>query len=169
MNILDTIINAQDGAAVRQLGSSSAWALNRRPRRSRRWCRRWPPGCSRNVESGRLGSAAQALASGQHRRTSTIPVRGAALDDADGNNILGHLLGSKDASRASRRTRRRRPAEPGRPQTDAADRGGNADGCRGAHSAAAVGPLGAPAPSGSRRVADAAARSATATARWWTT
>ena len=101
MNILDSIMKAGNGAAVRQIGSQvglddaqTAAALSA-----------LVPALSAGVRqklqtpdglSGLIG----ALSAGNHQRYVDSPT---ALSDAetvaDGNGILGHILGSKDVSR----------------------------------------------------------------------
>lgn len=101
MNIFDSILSAGNGAAVRQLGSqfgldeaqtSSALsalvpALSARLRQ--------------NMQSTEgLTGVINALASGRHRQYIEEPSSlGRADTVADGNGILGHILGSKDVSR----------------------------------------------------------------------
>lgn len=76
MNILNAMLNAQDGGAVRQLGSQVGLAPDQ------------------------TTAALSALSLGNHGQYIDNP---AALGDqsavADGNGILGHVLGSKDVSR----------------------------------------------------------------------
>ena len=47
MNILDSIMNAGNGAAVRQIGSQGGWTRRRPRRRSRPWCLPCLQVCSR--------------------------------------------------------------------------------------------------------------------------
>ena len=101
MNILDSIMNAGNGAALRQIGAQvglddvqTASALSALvPALS--------AGLRQNLQtpdglSGLIG----ALSAGNHQRYVDSPT---ALADAgtvaDGNGILGHILGSKDVSR----------------------------------------------------------------------
>jgi hypothetical protein len=101
MNILDAIVNAQDGAAVRQLGSQ----VGLRPDQTTAALSALVPalaaGFQRNLQSqGGLESLLSALSAGNHGQYIDDPasLTGPAAV-TDGNGILGHLLGSKDVSR----------------------------------------------------------------------
>ncbi len=101
MNILDAIVNAQDGAAVRQLGSQLGLGEDQTRTALSALVPALAAGVQRNVQGeGGMASLVSALSSGRHGQyidepaTLTSP---AAV--AEGNGILGHLLGSKDASR----------------------------------------------------------------------
>src|SRR6476620_8802548 len=101
MNILDAIVNAQDGAAVQQLGSQVGLAPDQVTAALSALMPALAGGFQRNIQSqGGLESLVAALSSGNHGQYIDNP---ASLADqsavADGNSILGHLLGSKDASR----------------------------------------------------------------------
>jgi len=101
MNILDAIINAQDGAAVRQIGSQLGLGQDQTAAALSALVPALAAGVQRNVQSeGGLGSLISALSSGHHDQYVDNP---ASLVDqsavAEGNGILGHLLGSKDVSR----------------------------------------------------------------------
>ena len=101
MNVLDAIVHAQDGAAVRQLGSQFGLGADQTSAALSALVPMLAAGVQRNVQSeGGLGSLMSALASGNHGQYLDNP---AALNSeaavADGNGILGHLLGSKDVSR----------------------------------------------------------------------
>ena len=101
MNVFDSILSAGNGAAVRQLGSqlgldeaqtsSALFALV--PALS--------AGLRQNMQSPEgLSGLVSALSGGQHQRYITDPdALGRAETVADGNGILGHILGSKDVSR----------------------------------------------------------------------
>ena len=102
MNILDAIVNAQDGAALQQLGSQVGLAPDQATAALSALMPALASGFQRNIQSqGGLESLMAALSSGNHGRYIDNPT---SLADpsalADGNGILGHLLGSKDASRA---------------------------------------------------------------------
>lgn len=101
MNILDAIINAQDGAAVRQLGSQVGLGPDQTTAALSALVPALAAGFQRNVQSqGGLASLMTALSSGNHSQYLDTPGSlGAASAVADGNGILGHLLGSKDVSR----------------------------------------------------------------------
>jgi hypothetical protein len=101
MNILDAILNAQNGAAVSQLGSQVGLAPNQTTAALSALVPALAAGFQRNIQSqGGVESLISALASGNHGRYVDNP---ASLSDpsavADGNGILGHLLGSKEVSR----------------------------------------------------------------------
>ena len=101
MNILDTIINAQDGAAVRQLGAQFGLGDQQTTSALSALVPALAAGLQQNMQSpDGVARLAQALASGQHQTYLDNPDSLAHPSTiADGNNILGHLLGSKDASR----------------------------------------------------------------------
>jgi hypothetical protein len=101
MNILDSVMNAGNGAAVRQIGSQvglddaqTASALSA-----------LVPALSgvmrQNLQSpDGLSGLMGALTSGNHQRYVENPaVLANAETVAEGNGILGHILGSKDVSR----------------------------------------------------------------------
>jgi hypothetical protein len=101
MNILDAIVNAQDGAAVRQLGSQVGLAPDQATAALSALVPALAAGFQRNLQSqGGLENLMSALSSGNHGQYIDNPT---SLGDrsavADGNGILGHLLGSKDVSR----------------------------------------------------------------------
>jgi hypothetical protein len=101
MNLLDTILNSQDGAVVRQLANrlqldedqtrSAVGALL--PALTR--------GISRNASSPQgLDQLIGALANGNHGRYIEQPqALGGEAAVEEGNGILGHVFGSKDVSR----------------------------------------------------------------------
>ena len=101
MNILDTILQSQDGNAVRQLGDQFGLQPDQTQAALAALVPALAAGFQRNMTSqGGLDSLTSALASGSHQRY---------LDDAasltesasfqDGNGILAHVFGSKDVSR----------------------------------------------------------------------
>ena len=101
MNILEAIVNAQDGAAVQQLGSQVGLAPDQATAALSALMPALAEGFQRNMQSqGGLESLMGALSSGNHGQYIDNPT---SLADpsavTDGNGILGHLLGSKDASR----------------------------------------------------------------------
>jgi hypothetical protein len=101
MNILDAILNAQSGAAVRQLGSQVGLPADQTTAALAALVPALAAGMQRNLQAdGGLASLTAALASGGHGQYVDNP---ASLGDqaavADGNGILGHILGGKDASR----------------------------------------------------------------------
>jgi hypothetical protein len=100
MNILDAIVNAQDGAAIQQLGSQVGLAPDQVTAALSALMPALAGGFQRNIQQGGLESLMSALSSGNHGHYIDNP---ASLADqsavTDGNGILGHLLGSKDSSR----------------------------------------------------------------------
>ena len=101
MNILYAIVNAQDGAAVQQLGSQVGLAPDQATAALSALIPALAGGFQRNIQSqGGLESLMAALSSGNHGQYIDNPT---SLADqsavTDGNGILGHLLGSKDVSR----------------------------------------------------------------------
>jgi hypothetical protein len=102
MDILNAIVGAQDGAAVRQLGATFGLDEAQTATALSALVPALAGGVQRNLQDeGGLGSLIGALTSGGHQRYLDDPT---ALEDPtavqDGNGILGHLLGSKDASRS---------------------------------------------------------------------
>jgi hypothetical protein len=101
MNILDAIINAQDGAAVRQIGSQLGLDQDQTAAALSALMPALAAGVQRNVQGeGGLGTLISALLSGRHGQYIDSPaslVGQSAV--SEGNGILGHLLGSKDVSR----------------------------------------------------------------------
>ena len=101
MNILDTILNAQNGGAVKQLGARFGLGEDQAASALAALAPALAAGFQRNLQQqGGLESLIGALAGGQHERYIENP---ATLTDestvADGNGILGHVFGSKDVSR----------------------------------------------------------------------
>jgi len=101
MNILDAIVNANSGAAVQQLGSQVGLAPDQATAALSALMPALAGGFQRNIQSpGGVESLIAALSSGSHGQYLDDPT---TLADStavtDGNGILGHLLGSKDASR----------------------------------------------------------------------
>jgi hypothetical protein len=101
MNILDTIINAQDGAAVRNIGSQFGLGDDQAAAALSAVLPALAAGLQRNLQSpDGLTRLSQALSTGQHQSYLDDPsLLGDPSTTADGNGILGHLLGSKDVSR----------------------------------------------------------------------
>ena len=101
MNVLDAIVNAQDGAAVRQLGSQFGLGQDQSAAALAALVPMLAAGVQRNIQSeGGLGSLMSALTSGNHRQYLDNPTSLTGQSAVtDGNGILGHLLGSKEVSR----------------------------------------------------------------------
>ena len=102
MNIFDAVLNAQGGAAVRRAGSSLGLSQNQTGAALAALVPALAAGLQRNAsEPDGLESLLGALAGGGHARYVDDPSAMEGQDVAsNGNAILGHILGSKDASRA---------------------------------------------------------------------
>jgi hypothetical protein len=101
MNMLDAILSAQNGAAVRQIGSQFGLGDDQTTSALGALVPALAAGFQRNAQSpGGLDSLIAALSSGGHAKYVDNP---ATLSDpatvADGNGILGHVFGSKEVSR----------------------------------------------------------------------
>lgn len=101
MDILDSIMNAGNGAAVRQLGSQLGLDEAQTASALSALVPALSAGLRQNMQSqDGLSGLIGALSGGNHQRYVDDP---AVLADpgaiADGNGILGHVLGSKDVSR----------------------------------------------------------------------
>lgn len=101
MNVLESILNAQDGAAVRQLGSQVGLPPNQATAALSALVPALAAGFQRNLQSqGGLENLIAALSSGSHNQYIDNPATLAnEAAQTDGNGILGHLFGSKDVSR----------------------------------------------------------------------
>ena len=100
MNILDVIMNAQGGAAVRQAGAQVGLGEEETASALTALVPALAAGFQRNAQApDGLSGLVAALAGGNHQQYIDDP---AALAGAtsDGNGVLAHVLGSKDASRA---------------------------------------------------------------------
>jgi hypothetical protein len=102
MNLLEAILNAQGGAAAQQAGQSVGLSPQQTSSALSALVPALAAGLHRNAsQPGGLESLLGALGSGGHGRYLENPsVLGAGETVADGNKILGHILGSKDVSRA---------------------------------------------------------------------
>jgi hypothetical protein len=101
MNILDAIINAKEGAAVQQLGSQFGLGQDQTTAALSALIPALAAGFQKNLQSPEgAGNLMSALSQGNHQRYIDNPQ---SLGDqnavAEGNGILGHVLGSKDVSR----------------------------------------------------------------------
>ena len=101
MNILDTIINAKDGAAVQQLGTQFGLGPDQTTAALSALVPTLAAGFQKNLQSqDGIGNLMAALSKGSHQRYVTSPqTLGDPQAVAEGNGILGHVLGSKDVSR----------------------------------------------------------------------
>lgn len=101
MNLLEALMAAQGGGAVKQLGQQFGLGDDQASAALSALVPALAAGLAKNAtREGGLDGLTQALSSGRH---------GSYLDDlgslmrpetvADGNGILGHILGTKDASR----------------------------------------------------------------------
>jgi hypothetical protein len=102
MNILDIVMNARDGAAVRDLGSQFGLDEGQTASALSSLVPALAEGFQRNLQRPEgLASLVSALTTGQHQRYVEDP-SALAADAAvpEGNGILGHVFGSKDVSRA---------------------------------------------------------------------
>lgn len=101
MNILDILMNSQNGAAVQQIGSSVGLDQSQTTKALSALLPALASGFQRNVQApGGLEALIGALSSGNHRQYLDNPsVLGQANAISDGNGILGHVFGSKDVSR----------------------------------------------------------------------
>jgi hypothetical protein len=102
MNILESVLNAQGGAAAREAGASLGLSPDQTASALSALVPALAAGLHRNAtQPGGLETLLGALAGGGHQRYVEDPSALAHQDTiADGNAILGHILGSKDASRA---------------------------------------------------------------------
>jgi hypothetical protein len=101
MNILDSIMNAGNGAAVRQIGSHLGLDEAQTASALSALVPALSAGFRQNLQTpDGLSGLVGALSAGSHQRYIDDPaVLGEAETVADGNGILGHVLGSKEVSR----------------------------------------------------------------------
>ena len=102
MNILETILNAQGGAAAREAGQSVGLSQDQTTAALSALVPMLANGLQQNVtQPGGLEALVGALSGGSHTRYVDQPsILGTTDTLTEGNAILGHILGSKDASRA---------------------------------------------------------------------
>jgi hypothetical protein len=101
MNIMDAVVGAGDGRAVRQIGAQLGLGDEQTAVALSALLPALAAGFQRNLESeGGVASLLSALSRGGHQQYVENP---AVLSDeraiAEGNGILGHVFGSKDVSR----------------------------------------------------------------------
>lgn len=101
MDLLQTILNAQDGRAVDQIGQNVGLDRSQTAAAIQGLLPALAGGMARNAaQPGGLEALEAALTRGGHARYLDNPAELAQPDAIqDGNGILGHLLGSKDVSR----------------------------------------------------------------------
>ncbi len=101
MDLLQMILNAQNGQAVDQIGGSLGLSRDQTRSAIEQLLPALAGGMARNAtQPGGLESLESALTRGNHGRYLDDPSQlGGADNILDGNGILGHLLGSKDVSR----------------------------------------------------------------------
>jgi hypothetical protein len=101
MNILDAILNHQDGAAVQQLAQQFGVDPDQATSALSALVPQLAAGVQRNIQQpGGLDGLMGALAGGTHDEIMNDPsLLGQASSTDMGNGILGQLLGSRDVSR----------------------------------------------------------------------
>lgn len=100
MNLLETLLQAQGGDAVRQVAGRFGLDESQASSAISALLPALTGGLQNNVQQGGLDSLLGALSSGQHDRFLEDPSTLASEDAvSEGNGILGHILGSKDMSR----------------------------------------------------------------------
>ena len=99
MNILDVVMSARDGGAVRQLGSQFGLGEDQTAAVMSALVPQLAAGFQRNLktEDG-LSGLVSALSTGNHQRYLD-DAAALASASADGNGILGHVFGDKAVSR----------------------------------------------------------------------
>lgn len=101
MDILQAILGAAGGGAVQQVAGQFGLKQDQTASAIQALLPALMGGINRNVgQQGGMEALLGALANGNHSRYLESPaLLGAAETTADGNGILGHILGSKDVSR----------------------------------------------------------------------
>lgn len=102
INLFDMLTQTNNGAAVQQVGQQTGLQPDMAQAAIKALLPAIAGGLQRNVQQpGGLQSLLGALQNGQHEQYLDRPeTLGTADSITDGNAILGHLLGSKDTSRA---------------------------------------------------------------------
>ena len=101
MDLLQSVLAAQGGGAVGQLAKSFGLSEDQATSAVQHLLPALAAGMARNTtQQGGLDGLLAALAGGSHQKYVDDPSRLTAQETVqDGNGILGHILGSKDASR----------------------------------------------------------------------
>jgi hypothetical protein len=102
MNILETILNAQGGAAAHEAGRSIGLSSAQTNAALAAIVPALTAGLHKNAtQQGGLDALLDAVRRGGHERYVDQPsTLGRQVTVTDGNGILGHILGSKDVSRS---------------------------------------------------------------------
>lgn len=101
MNMLDMILNAQDGRMVDQLGQQYGLGSSDAKNAITQLLPSLAKGIQNNAsKQGGLDSLITAMQKGNHQQYIDNPnLLNSGETISDGNNILGHILGNKDVSR----------------------------------------------------------------------
>lgn len=101
MDLLQTILNAQGGTAIQQLGNQVGLDQDQTIAAVQQLVPALAAGVQHNAtQPGGLEALLGALAGGSHHEYLNDPSRLASAETVqDGNGILGHIFGSKDVSR----------------------------------------------------------------------
>jgi hypothetical protein len=102
MNIMNAILGAQDGQTVGALSQQFGLSQDQTVSALGALLPALAGGLQRNVSNqGGLDQLMSALSNGQHGQyLDNVGMLGSAESVTDGNAILGHILGSRDVSRA---------------------------------------------------------------------
>jgi hypothetical protein len=102
MNILEAVLNAQNGGAAREAGRAVGLSQEQTASALSALIPQLAAGLHRNAsQPGGLDALLSALGAGRHSQyVDDVARLGRAETVVDGNAILGHILGSKDVSRA---------------------------------------------------------------------
>ncbi|HOT01935.1 MAG TPA: DUF937 domain-containing protein [Acidobacteriota bacterium] len=102
MDLMELLLNTGGGGAISQIAQQFGLQEDQAQSAVASLLPALQAGLSRNVkQEGGMDSLFQALAGGGHQQYLDNPgILGSAENIMDGNGILGHILGSKDVSRA---------------------------------------------------------------------